>query len=167
MLIEFLKQNKEAILSQWFDHTIGSYQPQMVRFLKKEKNQFSNPVRTTIVTSLEKIYDAILSENGFENDFGLTDLIKVRAVQDFSPSEALSFLFSLKIIIRKEILKSAAGTTSLNDLYMLDQKFDNLLCRAFDDYNDCRMKIQEIKISEIKSRSERAFEILQKKLISG
>jgi hypothetical protein len=162
MLTKFLQQNRERILQEWLDQTINTYEPEMVRFLKKEKNQFSNPVRNTIITSLEKIFNGIVSENGVDNSSGLEDLIKVRAVQNFSPSEALSFLFGLKKIIRTEILRNEEKSESLSDLYLLDQKFDTLLRQAFDYYNDCRMKINDIKISEIKARSERAFEVLNK-----
>jgi hypothetical protein len=162
MLIKFLKQNRDTILQEWQNQTINTYQPEMIRFLKKEKNQFSNPVRNTIITSLEKIYDGILSDNSEENT-GLEELIKVRAVQNFSPSEALSFLFGLKKIIRTELIKSEQKTGSLKELYVFDQKVDVLLRYAFDYYNECRIKIHEIKISEIKSRSERAFDILNKK----
>jgi len=85
MLKNFLEQNKGSILQKWFDQTINTYEPQMVRFLKKEKNQFSNPVRNTIITSLEKIYDEILTGNSVNEYKGLEEIIKVRAVQDFSP----------------------------------------------------------------------------------
>ena len=166
MLKNFLKQNREKILQDWLDQTINTYKPEMVHFLKKEKNQFTNPVRNTIVTSLEKIFNGIVYDNGVDDYSGLEELIKVRAVQDFSPSEALSFLFDLKKIIRAEILKSEEKTASLNDLYMLDQKFDTLLRQAFDYYNECRMKINDIKISEIKARSMRAFEHYAKKTMS-
>jgi hypothetical protein len=163
MLHKFLKQNRESILQGWFDLTINTYGPEMVRFLKKEKNQFSNPVRNTIITSLERIYDGILNGNGVDEYHGLEEIIKVRAVQDFSPSDALSFLFDLKKIIRTAFSKSKQKPETMEELYDFDERFDTLLKRAFDLYNNCRLKIQEIKMAEIKSRSERAFEILQKK----
>jgi AAA+ ATPase superfamily predicted ATPase len=157
MLQVFLKQNRESILQKWTDQTIGTYGPEMVRFLKKEKNQFSNPVRNTIVTSLENIYNCILDEKVVDDYQGLHEIIKLRAVQDFSPSKALAFLFDLKKIIRKDLIEN-----NKQDLIIsVDDKFDTLLGQAFDIYNDCRMKINEIKISEIKSQSRRAFEILE------
>jgi hypothetical protein len=163
MLIYFLKQNRESILREWFNQTVNTYEPEMTRFLKREKNQFSNPVRNTIITSLEKIYDNILNGDSIEDIDGLLEIIKVRAVQDFSPSDALSFLFDLKKIIRSELLKNEQNIDTMNELYDFDEKFDSLLKTAFNFYNDCRLKIQDIKMAEIKSRSERAFEIMQKK----
>jgi hypothetical protein len=163
MLQKFLKQNRESILQKWFDQTINTYEPEMVRFLKREKNQFSNPVRNTIVTSLEKIFDGILNGIGVNEYHGLEEMIKLRAVQEFSPSEALSFLFDLKKIIRKELINSDQKDEIITETCLFDEKFDTLFSLAFDVYSECRMKIHEIKLTEIKSRSQRAFEILQKK----
>ena len=163
MLQKFLKQNRESILQKWFDQTINTYEPEMVRFLKREKNQFSNPVRNTILTSLEKIFDGILNGIGVDEYHGLEEMIKLRAVQEFSPSEALSFLFDLKKIIRKELINSDQKDEIITETCLFDEKFDTLFSLAFDVYSECRMKIHEIKLAEIKSRSQRAFEILQKK----
>jgi len=165
MLQKFLKENRDTILQKWVDQTINTYEPEMVRFLKKEKNQFSNPVRNTILTSLEKIIDSMLNGIGVEEYHGLEDMIKLRAVQEFSPSEALSFLFNLKKIIRKGLLESKQSDQIISEACIMDEKFDTLYALAFDIYNDCRTKIQEIKMAEIKSRSERAFDILKKKKI--
>jgi hypothetical protein len=165
MLQNFLKQNRDSILQKWIAQTINTYNPEMVRFLKKEKNQFSNPIRNTILTSLEKIFDGLLNGLGVEEYHELEELIKIRAVQDFSPSEALSFLFDLKKIIRTELTIGNHKGDIFSETCMFDEKFDTLFVLAFDIYNDCRMKIQDLKIAEIKSRSERAFDILKKKKI--
>jgi hypothetical protein len=163
MLKQFIQQNREALLQKWIDHTFNTYQPEMVRFLKAEKDQFSNPVRNTIITSSGNIYDAILEDTPIFEINGLEEIIKVRAVQDFSPSDALSFLFNLKNIIQTEYIKDKKNAVAFTELYEFNERFDKLVLKAFDIYNDCRLKIQEIKMAEIKSRSERAFEILNKK----
>ena len=163
MLQNLLIQNKNSIVQEWVDQTINTYGPEMVRFLKKEKNQFSNPVRNTIITSLKKIFDSIFTGDSIDYYNGLEEIIKIRAVQDFSPSDALSFIFDLKKIIRTELSKIEQKSETIDEFYIIDQRFDALYRQAFDIYNKCRRKIQDIKMAEIKSRSERAFEILQKK----
>ena len=163
MLQNLLIQNKDSIVQEWVDQTINTYGPEMVRFLKKEKNQFSNPVRNTIITSLKKIFDSIFTGDSIDDYNGLEEIIKIRAVQDFSPSDALSFIFDLKKIIRTELSKIEQKSETIDEFYKIDQRFDALYRQAFDIYNKCRRKIQDIKMAEIKSRSERAFEILQKK----
>ena len=163
MLHQFLRQNGDSILGKWLDQTINSYGSEMVRFLRREKNQFANPVRNTIVTSTEKIYEAILNKADFNKNYpGLEEIIKLRAVQDFSPSEALSFIFYLKNIIRQEIADNHQFDIPKTELDEFEDKMDRLTRLAFDIYADCRSKIFEIRINEIKSQSKRAFELLGK-----
>jgi RsbRD-like negative regulator of sigma factor len=162
MLHQFLRQNGDTILEKWLDRTINSYESEMVRFLQREKNQFANPVRNTIVTSIEKIYDAILREVDFDKNYpGLEEIIKLRAIQDFSPSNALSFIFYLKNIIRQELIDKNQLDVLTNELVEFENKMDQLTALAFDIYSDCRNKIVDIRIKEIKSLSHRDFKILE------
>ena len=163
MLQQFLEQNRDTISKKWIDQTFLTYQPEMVRFLKGKKNQFANPVRNTILTSLEKIYDGILISKITDEFYPeLEDIIKLRAVQDFSPSNALSFLFSFKKIVREEIEKMDEDVSSSKELQNFNDKIDALIRLSFDIYSKCRSKIYEIRINEIKSQTKRAFEIFDK-----
>jgi hypothetical protein len=163
MLQQFLRQNGDSILGKWLDRAINSYGSEMVRFLQREKDQFANPVRNTIVTSTEKIYDAFINNAAFDKNYpGLEEIIKLRAVQDFSPSEALSFLFYLKNIIRQEIADNLQFDIPKIELDEFEDKMDKLIGLAFDIYTDCRSKIFEIRINEIKSQTKRAFELFGK-----
>jgi hypothetical protein len=161
MLQKLLEQRRESIVTKWIEQLINSYEPEMIRFLKREKNQFANPVRSTIVSSIGKLYDGILSgKNLTEYYQGLEEIIKLRAVQEFSPAKALSFLFDLKKIVRDELKNDNSSDELAQDLYVLEQKIDSVVGLAFDIYTKYRNKIYEIRLAEIKSQSQRAFEIL-------
>lgn len=163
MLTKLLVQHRDTILEKWIDATMSSYKPEMVRFLKKEKNPFSNPVRQTIVTSLEKIYDALLTELEIDDSFpGLDEIVRLRAVQEFTPAQALSFLFTLKNIIRSASDSDPAFTFTLQDWQPFEEKIDALSGAAFNVYSHCRSQIYEIRISEVKARTQRAFELLNR-----
>ena len=164
MLLQFLEKNRESILAKWINQTISTYEPEMVNFLKKEKNQFANPVRNTIVTSIELIYDGFLKSIAIDEFYPkLEEIIKLRAVQDFSPSNSLSFLFGLKKIVLDEVENSDQNKDLSKEIFEFDQKVDALIRLAFDIYTKCRTKIYEIRIKEIKSQSQRAFEIFERK----
>lgn len=161
MLQQLLEQNRESIVTKWIDQTINSYQPEMIRFLKREKNQFANPVRATIVTNIGKLYDGIINDNKLkECHQGLEEIIKLRAVQDFSPSMALAFVFDLKKIVQEELKDQSLTDELAQELNALGDKIDALVGLAFDIYTKYRNKIYEIRLAEIKSQSQRAFEIL-------
>ena len=137
MLQQHLKQNKDSITARWIDQTINTYGPEMVRFLKQEKDQFANPVRNTIVTSLKDILEGILNSKNIDELYPeLEEIVKLRAVQDFSPSSALSFLFSLKNIIRDEVNSTDQIEITSTEMQVMDDKIDTLLKMAFDIYSN-------------------------------
>ena len=161
MLQQILEQNKDNIIAEWVEQIINTYQPEMVGFLHKEKNQFANPVRNTLLTSTEKIYNALLNNINFDTNYpGLEEIIKLRTVQDFSPSQALSFLFILKDIIRNELQNTDQSNQSIKELNEFEGKMDKLTALAFDIYMNSRNKIYEIRLKEMRSQSQRAFQIL-------
>jgi len=161
MLQRQLELNRDSILKKWFDSTINTYEPEMIRFLKRVKNPFSNPVRHTIETGLEKIFDGIVNDINIETCYqGLEEIIKLRAVQSFSPSRALAFIFDLKDVVRS-VLQSGASAYSMDkDFQVFEENLDRLIRLAFDIYCNCREKIHEIRMAETLAKSQRAFEML-------
>ena len=135
----------------------------MVRFLNSQKNEFANPVRKTIIENVSKVYDGIL-EIGITEECrsGLEGIIKMRAGQEFSPQEALFFMFDLKKIVREEVQNEITPDKFYQELYSFDEKFDELIGLSFDIYSSCREKINEIRINELKSQTFRALEILNR-----
>jgi hypothetical protein len=161
MLQRQLEQNRDSILRKWFEYTINTYKPEMIRFLKRDKNPFSNPVRHTIVTGLERIFDGIVSEINIETCYqGLDEIIKLRAVQSFSPSRALAFIFDLKEIVRNVLQSDPSALSMDKDLQVFEENLDRLIRLAFDIYSNCREKIHEIRMAETLAKSQLAFEML-------
>ena len=169
-LKDFLAEKRPAILKRWLDYVLETYPAQTAQMLRSGKNQFTNPVGKIISDSLGSVYDGLLRRMGNggqgkgEEGLGefLEDIIKVRAVQDFTPSGALGFVFSLK----KAVMEEAGGSGSVfgGDVYFYKQitEFDALVDRlaldAFDFYMQCREKIYEIKANEVRNRT---FKLLQ------
>ena len=94
---------------------------------------------------------------------GLKEIIKLRAVQAFSPHKALSFIFGLKSIIREELEKDKIFEDLVNELTEFEKKLDSLIGLSFDIYTECRDKIHEIRLAESKSQSQIAFKILNRR----
>ncbi len=163
MLYKLLKENRESILQKWIDRIFDTYSTEMVRFLNSQKNDFANPVRKTIIENVGRVYDGIL-EIGITEECrsGLEGIIKMRAVQEFSPQEALSFMFDLKKIVREEVQNEAAPDDFYQELHSFDEKVDDLTGLSFNIYSNCREKIYEIRINELKSQTFRALKILNR-----
>ena len=154
----FLKSNKNEIITRWFDHVRKTYPGNTAQFLKKENNDFANPVGGTIAKSLEAVFNGLL--NAVEKkqlESFVEPLKRIRAVQSFSASEAVSFVFFLKKIIRKLWEKQVSNEKKSAKLLPFESKIDELALISFDVYAKCREKIYDIKAEELKRNIYKAL----------
>ena len=94
-LNSLLANKKASILEKWFDVIIESYPPDTSNFLKNQSNRFANPIGSTISKGIEDIFDELLRGlNKEKTSQFLDNMVRIRAVQDFTPSQAV-FLSSL------------------------------------------------------------------------
>ncbi len=155
-----LSEKKAAIVKKWFDLIIDNYPADASNFLKKQKNRFSNPVGHTISQGIDGLFDEILHGIDSEKLFPfLNDIIKIKAVQDFSPSKAISFVFFLKQAIREEMGSEIKKKQMSDELRLFEEQIDELALLSFDIYMKCRERIYEIKADEARRMM---FRLLQK-----
>ncbi len=80
----------------------------------------------------------------------LDDIIKIRAVQEFSPSQALSFIFLLKNAVRAEIGVIVDNPELTMDLVKFESKIDRVALLAFEAYMNCREQVFTLRVNEVK-----------------
>ena len=80
---------------------------------------------------------------------GLDELVRLRAVREFSPAESVGFVFGLKAALR-EVLQGEVRTA---DLAGLDRRVDELALLAFALYVACREKVYELRAKMMRDRS--------------
>jgi hypothetical protein len=157
-LNHLLTQRKTAIVKMWFTSTIKTYPPDTAKFLKSQKDPFANPVGRTIYHGLEGLFDELLKEMEHKNIQSFLDpIIRIRAIQNFSPSQATRFIFFLKDAVRENLLKQDPEAERFKALLLFESKIDELGLMAFDIYMKCREKIYELKANEMKNRTFKAF----------
>jgi len=83
-------------------------------------------------------------------------------VQDFSPSQAIGFIFLLKKAIREVLESGIRGKPVLEEWMEFQSRIDQLALLAFDVYMECREKICEIRVNEAKAEREMAFRLLER-----
>jgi hypothetical protein len=134
-------------LKAWFQATIESYPADTATFLKSQADPFANPVGQTTYRSLETLVD-LLSADGDRGAMAaaLDPILRIRAVQAFTPSQATSFVFSLKPIVRQHL--SVDDRHAGEAVEALDRRIDLMAMAAFDIYVACREKIFELKATE-------------------
>lgn len=151
---DLLAQNRSAIVQKWFDRIAKTYPANSQKFIKEQKDRFANPVGSTIRQGIEGLYEELLRDmdTGKVREY-LDSIVRIQAVQDFSPSEALSFIPSLKGIIREELKREMQERRVLEELSEIETRIDRLTLLAFDRYMRCREKIYEIRMQEMRAQS--------------
>jgi hypothetical protein len=160
---DLLAQNRSAIVQKWFDRIVNTYPANSQKFIKEQKDPFANPVGSTILRGMEGLYAELLGEMETEKVMNDLDrMIRIQAVQGFSPSEALSFIPFLKGIIREELKGEIQGARAAEELSEIETRVDRLTLLAFDHYMKCREKIHEIRLGELRNRSVEVMERIQR-----
>jgi len=147
-LSEALAAKREAVLGRWFQAVLATYPEETARFLAGGADPFANPVGHTVREGLGRLYDRFLADVPIaELSSAIDGIVRIRAVQEFTPSAAIGFVYTLRAILREELADAAldpAGQAAL------ESGVDRLALVAFDVYMQCREKIFEIRVREIK-----------------
>jgi len=159
-LEQLLHQNKTAILQKWHDLLLERYPEQSRAFFRKQKNQFANPVGHAISEGIQSIFEGLLQGGHAEGiPLFLDNIVRVRAVQEFTPSQALEFLFGLKKVIRQELGNALYSADMAAEWAAFESRIDDLALLGFDVYTECRHKLFEVRVEEVKRRSERLLKM--------
>jgi hypothetical protein len=145
-----LAEKKNILIKTWVDQVLDSYgSPE---FFKKQKDRFANPIGATISESLPKLYSVLVENRDLaEATKPLEDIIKIRAVQDFAPSQAVSFVYQFKNIVRQELAKEKDANEILTSLAPFETRIDKVALMAFDFYMNCRERLHQIRVNEVMS----------------
>ena len=158
-LEKILTQKKSDILKIWFDLAAHTYAPDTAQFIKNNKDQFANPVGGTMLSSLKGLLEQLI--NGMDPEIvtaHLDPIIRIRAAQNFTASQATAFILSLKKVLRDNLTKELRDSSLAADFIAIESRIDQLCLMAFDIYMQCREKIFQISANETRNRTFRAFE---------
>jgi len=160
---DLLKKNKAAILGRWFDLILETYPANTATMMRKDKNQFTNPVGSTLSREIEVLFKN-LCEGSQDEKFqsSLDSILKIRSVQDFSPSKAVGFIFLLKSAIGETLKNEICKGATMDEWLECQSRIDDLALQAFDVYMDCREKICEIRVNQARAEKEMAFRMMER-----
>lgn len=158
-LVDFLVLDQQAVLDAWFDLVMGTYAENTAALWKNKDDPFANPVRHRFETGMRGILVALAScgEMPDAKTFAplLDEIVRVRAVQDFTPSQATAFVFLLKKAVRETLWPKVAEHDLFVELLSLESAIDVVALHAFDIYSQCRDRIAELRINQIKKQYDR------------
>lgn len=152
-LTNLLSSKKDDILKRWFDEILSVYPVQTSNFLKTQKDPFANPIGQTIFHGIEDIFNEILSSETDSKNISsfLENVIRISAIQEFTASKAMGFIFSLKKAV-KDVLNEEINEGRLYpELLILDDRIDKIALLSFDIYMNSRETLYDIKANEVKN----------------
>ncbi|BBD09035.1 RsbRD N-terminal domain-containing protein [Desulfovibrio ferrophilus] len=150
-LIDLLRENREAVLERWFDLIVKTYPGLSSMFLHK-KHRWGNPVGTNIDGAIAGLFDELLKDEAGEDLAPLIDtVVRIRTVQDYSPSEAVAILIFIKHVVREQFAKQIdAGEVPVSEVLQFESRVDTMMLVAFDIYTKCRNQLFELRLEDFK-----------------
>jgi hypothetical protein len=159
-LEDFLQQKAPHIRKRWLNLIIETYPTDSQRFFREQKDPFANPVGATVSREVDSLYHELLHGMDPERlNSSLDAIVRIRAVQDFSPAKAMSFIFLLKKVLREELdRKIKESPAAFEELLTLESRLDEMALRGFDLYVKCKEKIYEVRAKEAKNQVSRLLQ---------
>jgi hypothetical protein len=146
-----LRDRQGMIAQRWLEVGLTTYPSDSASAFKRQKDPFANPVGHSLRLGTKGIVAALLDGGEHEKiQQHLNEIIKIRAVQQITPSEAIRFVFALKQAVREELGPTASDPQILPELEAFDREIDRVALAAFDSYVECRERVSELRIGEIK-----------------
>lgn len=156
MSLNLSQTERTKMLARWFDRIVDGYPAETARFLRDQSDPFANPVGAALRDELAPIFDAILDDRDpSEVEPSLDRIVRVRALQEMSPSKAVSFVLELKEIF-DEVADGASGEAKP----IFDSRVDQMLLTAFNVFSRCREQVYDIRVKEVRNRSLKVMERL-------
>lgn len=157
-MADALANKQKTIVKTWFDRVSETYPPDTSQFLKSRQDPFANPVGNSLRTGLKVLVEELCGSMAMETiRTHLDPIIRIRAVQQFTPSQATGFILLLKPILRKTLKSELDSTANFRDLLELEDRVDTLQLVAFEIYMQCREKIYDLKANVERSTVYSAF----------
>ncbi len=151
-LNRILAEKKKQILDLWIERTLDSYTSS--GFFKQSKDRFANPVGANITEGLTALFELLLQGEGQESwHEPLDQVIRIRAVQEFTPAQAVAPILELKWVVKQVLSADRTARSVLGELSAFDCEVDRLALAAFDLYTQCREQLYRLRIQELKSGS--------------
>ncbi len=149
-LAEALRYHRKKIVGQWVEYTLSTYKSS--RFFRQEGDKFANPIGGVTKDALDELF-LLLVENTDPETFvkPIEKIVRLRAIQDFAPSQAVSPFHAVKHLTREILAKDKDRCHLLNELYDFEFAVDMAVLAAFDIYLDSRERLYRVRLEEVQS----------------
>lgn len=156
MSLNLSQKERAKMVARWFDLIVDAYPAETAGFLREQADPFANPVGAGLREELAPILDGVVDgQDTVEIEPALDRIVRIRALQDMSPAEAVSF-----VLILKDVFQEMADDTNLDAGAEFNSRVDGVLLTTFNVFSRCREQVYDIRVKEIRNRSLKVMERL-------
>ena len=165
VLYSLLLPKKDAMAARWIEIVHGTYPFDTIGFLRTRKDRFANPVGYRTEEAARALMEVLFSDQPDEDALrsAVDEIIRVRAVQDFSPETAVGVIFALKDIVRQVVDESGQTAEVTPALLRLESRIDAVALMAFGAYARFRETLHMMKVDEFKRLNSQILRLAEKK----
>jgi hypothetical protein len=155
-----LALREEDIARQWLERICADYPPEAAAFIAAQTDPFANPLGDRLRSAARAFARVLIAPNPLPEEednlaAALEELMRVRALQAFTPEKALGVFFDMKEILRAALAAVSGWETAAGELRKLDARVDRTVLTAFGQYSRCRETLSAIRENEIRRRQTR------------
>lgn len=163
---DIVSSRKDRWTAEWFNAVISSYPEESARFFRDTRDPFANPVGAALKKGITDLFEVIRADT-FDRDAAhaaLEPMIRVRAIQEFTPSEALGFITAIKTIMENDSEAAARSGAGAEKLQRMAENADKALLTAFDIYMECKKHVYGLRARQARDSVRQL--LIKKELIS-
>jgi RsbT co-antagonist protein rsbRD N-terminal domain len=151
-LKELMIQRRPALCGRWLETLLADYGDETASNWRRERDPFANPIGHVFETGAPKLVAVVSSDGEFDATAAaaLEPIVKIRSVQDFAPSRAVSFVFMLRDAIRQEFAAELGQDARAAELAVIERRIERLALLAFDVYVRFREQVFRLRQDELK-----------------
>lgn len=152
--IDIFRNHKGEVVRLWTEAVFKTYPFETTGFLRTKEDPFGNPVAHMTKEAAGALYDAVIGESVHieATRNALDRFIKLRAVQQFTPSQGLGVFNLMKPILRKHVMPELVAKKLLTDYLETESRLDTVTLLAFDMYVKDREVLAQSRITEIRNQ---------------
>ena len=147
MNVSLIARRQAAIAEGWLGLVGKTHLANWSGMPSRSRDDFADPafclMRKCIEAMVEALDSGVVQEKLAPSMEGF---LKLLALQEFSPSQAIQFVFAVRPLLRRELSLEPNSPESL----ALDDRVDDIALIAMDIYSRCREKVYEARYNQLK-----------------
>lgn len=134
-----------------------AYPEESRNYFKRVNSDFTNPVGANLYNSLKELLQTLISDAPDADivNENVHMILRIKAVQEVLPSQAVSFVLAFKQIVEdvcgKALESAGVATKDWLDFY---SDIDTVALYAFDSYSESRELIYKMRLDQIRQTND-------------